>query len=404
MSILTNNKNFLLLWSGNATSFVGYNGVRIAYPLLALSLTGSPVVASWVGFAITLPCLIFQVPAGVAADYGNRMRTLVKCKQFGLAATLLTATVVVLQPPGVSLFLMSAALVEGTAQVFFATTELGLVRDIVSVQERREAFSLIEAEESIATVVGRALGAVALGAGRSLPFLANAATYLYCLWSLSIIKGRVPAQPDVDSLSIWDWNRAWAGMRIVWTEPYLRSTSSILAATNFIFEVVVLLIALDISDSGRPVWEVGLVLGASGLGGMLSTVPTVWLSSRVSARTAFVTTLWAWAVLLALIAVSSSPVVYAVALMGIAGFGTFSNVVLTMYQVRVIPEAMMGRVVGAMLLVQCSGMAVGALLAGYILSMLGISTTGWLLVVAMVILAWRARRIKEPAAVVQRTT
>ncbi|MBU3060412.1 MFS transporter [Nocardia sp. NEAU-G5] len=390
------NQNFLLLWSGNAITFVGTCGVRIAYPLMALTLTGSPVAASWVGFAMTLPEFIFQVPSGVAADYRNRRQTLVKCQKYGLMATLLAAVVVVVTPPGLTLLLMVSAFVEGAAQVFFATSELGLVRDIVSVEERPAAFALVEAEESIATVVGRGFGAVALGAARSLPFLANAATYLYALWSLS--KIRSSPQEEVHGPSIWDWSSARSGMQFLRADPFLRSIAAILTATNFIFEIVVLLTSMDIRNGGGPVWEIGVVLGAPGLGGIVSAAPTMWLARRADTKIALTITLWAWFLMLVIMAMCPTPAMLAVSLVGIGAFWTFSNVAMTLYRVRVVPEAMLGRVVGATMLVQCSGMAAGSLLAGYILSMLGTSATGWLLVVAMLILALKTRRLEEPAA------
>lgn len=390
------NQNFMLLWSGNAITFVGTCGVRIAYPLMALTLTGSPVAASWVAFAMTLPEFVLQIPSGIAADYRNCRQTLVMCQKYGLMATLLAAVVVVVTPPGLTLLLMVSAFVEGAAQVFFATSELGLVRDIVSVEEQPAAFALVEAEESIATVVGRGFGAVALGAARSLPFLANAATYLYALWSLSKIKSA--PQEEVHGPSIWDWSSAWSGMQFLRADPFLRSIAAILTATNFIFEIVVLLTSMDIRKGGGPVWEIGAVLGASGLGGIVSAAPTMWLARRAETKIALTITLWAWFLMLLIMAMSPTPVMLAISLVGIGAFWTFSNVAMTLYRVRVVPEAMLGRVVGATMLVQCSGMAAGSLLAGYILSIFGTSATGWLLVAAMLILALKTRRLEEPAA------
>lgn len=40
--IIRIDRDFALLWSGNAASLVGFYGVRLAYPLLVLSVTHSP--------------------------------------------------------------------------------------------------------------------------------------------------------------------------------------------------------------------------------------------------------------------------------------------------------------------------------------------------------------------------
>ena len=49
----------------------------IAYPLLVLSLTGSPAKAGLVAFARLLPMALFALPAGLAADRWSRRRLMI---------------------------------------------------------------------------------------------------------------------------------------------------------------------------------------------------------------------------------------------------------------------------------------------------------------------------------------
>ncbi|WP_328404549.1 MFS transporter [Nocardia sp. NBC_00403] len=405
-SSIHNNRGFLLLWSGNAVSHIGLQGVRLAYPLLALGLTGSPISAGWVGFALTLPSLIFEVPAGVAADYWDRRRMLMMCQRIGLAATLLVAAVIVVRPPGLSLFLAVAAFIEGTAYVFFNIGELGLVRDIVSEDERPAAFAFLEAEQPIANMVGRTLGAAAFGIARSLPFLANAASYLFCLWTLSKMRDRVPETPDVNGpkpARFWDWNHAWGGVRSVWAEPFVRPATAIIGATNIIFQVLILLTTVKIRDAGHPAWVVGLVLGVTGLGGLFGAAPAAGLASRISPRIVLTGTLWTWVVLCVPIAVSSNPAVLAVCWMGVGFTAPIVGVALTLYRVRAFSEDLVSRVFGATKLITHGGSALGALLAGFLLSTLGTSASGWALVTGMVLLARMARRLPEPRTITPAT-
>jgi MFS family permease len=397
------NRNFLLLWSGNAISLIGFNGVRIAYPLLALIVTGSPISASCVGFVITVPSLLFPISAGIAADYWDRRRILVSCQWIGLAATLSATVAVVLQPPGAWLLLpilVVAAFVEGTAQVFFGTSEVALVRDAVTVAERPGAFSLLVGEQPIATVTGRALGGAALGVAPSLPFLANAVSYLYCLWSLSRMRGAAPPRPDVDARNrarVCVWHPDWAGLKIVSTEPFLRATTATGATTNAISQVVLLLIMLEIRDAGGSLTAVGLVLGAAGLGGILGMLAATWLANRFSTRTLFVWSLWAWTAFLVPIALHTNPVVLALCWMGVGAVGAVLNVALTLYRVRIVPDHLLGRLLGAMQFIASGSAAVGALCAGVVLRMFGTSTTGWILVIGMLTLAAAStRRLQEP--------
>ena len=63
---LRRNRDFQLLWSGQAVSLLGSQMSRIAYPLLVLAMTGSPAKAGIAGFAAMLGYLLFPLPAGGA--------------------------------------------------------------------------------------------------------------------------------------------------------------------------------------------------------------------------------------------------------------------------------------------------------------------------------------------------
>src|SRR5215831_7144078 len=48
------NRDFQLLWGGQAVSLLGSQTSRIAYPLMVLAMTGSPAKAGIAGFAAML--------------------------------------------------------------------------------------------------------------------------------------------------------------------------------------------------------------------------------------------------------------------------------------------------------------------------------------------------------------
>jgi hypothetical protein len=65
---LWRNRDFQLLWGGQADSVLGSQTSKIAYPLLVLAMTGSPAKAGIAGFAAMLGYLLFPLPAGALAD------------------------------------------------------------------------------------------------------------------------------------------------------------------------------------------------------------------------------------------------------------------------------------------------------------------------------------------------
>ncbi|WP_169811367.1 MFS transporter [Nocardia anaemiae] len=382
---LHTNRNFLLLWSGNAASLVGFHGVRIAYPMVVLAVTGSPAAAGWVGFALTVPSLVFQLPAGVAADYSNRLAILVRCQVIGLVAAGTAAVSVAADLPGLGVLLCATAFVEGSVYVFVGLSELGAVRDVVSLAQRPAAFSFLEAEQPIAILAGRAAGASMYGVARWLPFVADAVSYVCCLVTLLLIRSD-SAQPAEDGHRP-SRRGIVAGARVVWAEPFLRTSTAMIALSNIIIQVVLLLILLDLHNGDYPSWTVGVVLGAAGVGGIAGAAVASWLSTRFPSRRVYKGALWAWTVLLAPIALSTNPFVLAACWCGVGGIGVVSNVALTMVRVDVIPEGTLGRAIATMALLCDGAVALGALGAGYLLSALGTGSTRWVVLAAMLALA-----------------
>ena len=64
----------MLFQSGQLLSAVGSSLSTIAYPLLVLALTHSPVKAGLVSFARLLPASVLALPAGVVSDRFDRRR------------------------------------------------------------------------------------------------------------------------------------------------------------------------------------------------------------------------------------------------------------------------------------------------------------------------------------------
>jgi len=65
---LRKNRDFVLLQVGQTLSTIGSESTGIAYPLLVLAVTHSPVEAGVVGFARILPWALFGFLAGAAVD------------------------------------------------------------------------------------------------------------------------------------------------------------------------------------------------------------------------------------------------------------------------------------------------------------------------------------------------
>ncbi|GIF20108.1 MFS family permease [Actinoplanes tereljensis] len=264
------NRRFLALWSGNAFSLIGTAGVRIAYPLLALTATDSPALAGWVAFALTLPSLVLQVPAGVAADALNRRQIMIAAQAAGLLAAASVVAALVADSPHTAAIIVVAAFVEGSAVVFFGIAEVGAVRDAVEEDQRAAAFSFLEAEYPVANLGGRAFGGALFGLARWAPFLFNLISYAFCLVVLFLMPSRIFAPRPGDHEPGF-WRRMGEGFRLTWRIPFLRLATVAAGTTNILFQTVVLLVLVVGIRDHRPAWVIGLVLAAAGVGGLLAS-------------------------------------------------------------------------------------------------------------------------------------
>jgi MFS family permease len=380
------NPHFVLLWAGNGLSLIGTSAVRIAYPILALAVVGSPAAAGWMSLVVALPALLLQIPAGVVADAVNRRRTMLACQAVGLLATLGAAAAVATRPPGVFGFLLVTAFVESAAFTFFALAEFAAVRDVVDESQRATAYAFYEAEQPVSTLLGRTLGGGLLSFGGAVPFLANAVSYACCLLALGALPaGPLDAKPR-------EHRGSWAsdvaeGFHWVWTVPFIRLAALLTGLTNALFQGVILLVIVVMTDQHRSTWGVGVILAAAGAGGILGSFAVPRLLRVFPAESVYGASLVGWSVALVLIAAFPSPLVLAVAWGAVGGIGAISSVAMNVIRLQMVPEAALGRTMGVISIVTDGAGPLGGVAAGYALAAWGSRPTGWAIAVTMLLVA-----------------
>src|SRR5262245_19027721 len=117
-SSLWRNRDFVLLWSGQAISAAGTEVALLAYPLLVLVLTRSPAQAGIVGALRTLPYVVLCLPVGALVDRWDRRRVMIVCDS-GSALAVGSVPLALALGRLTLAQLYVVALVEGTLYVFF---------------------------------------------------------------------------------------------------------------------------------------------------------------------------------------------------------------------------------------------------------------------------------------------
>ncbi|MFB0617916.1 MFS transporter [Streptomyces sp. AGS-58] len=381
---LLRNRDFVLLWQAAAVSGLGSNASSVAYPLLILALTGSPADAGLTGFITLLPQLLFQLPAGALVDHWNRRRTMITCDVLrGLAVGSVAAALLLhrLSLPHV----LAVGFAEGTLTVCFRIAASAAVPNVVHPSQLAAALSRNEARARGAAMLGQPLGGVLFGLGRAVPFLFDAASYLWSLVGLLLIRREFQAERRPRTAPLH--RELTEGVRWLWHQPFLRTTTFLIAGSNLLFQALFLTVIVMARGRHGSSAAIGVMFGVAAVGGVLGSLLAPAVERRLSMRTVVIGANCAWALLTPVLLVVRDPYLIGVVYALMCFVGPVWNVVISAYQLAVTPDAIQGRVLGAVGLVAFGAVPLGSLVGGQLLAGLGADATVRVLAAWMVLLA-----------------
>jgi MFS family permease len=384
---LRRNRDFQLLWGGQAVSLLGSQTSKIAYPLLVLAMTGSPAKAGIAGFAAMLGYLLFPLPAGGLADRHDRKRIMIACDAIRLAAV---GSVAVAGWAAHITYVqvLVAGFAEGAASVFFGVAQRAALPMLVHPSQRSMAVSQNEARQNAAQLAGPALGGALFGLSWAAPFAADALSYLASLVTLPFVKAPMqaaaPAAPAVSAAAAAPAAPAvpgppasrklraelGEGLAFTWRQPFLRYSAFFAASVNILLQVLTLGLIVLARHDGASSAQIGLIVGCMGAGGLAGAFAAPWVQRRIPAGITITGCMWTWAVLLWL-----CPIVT------VFGFvGPSWNVSVQTYRMQITPNELLGRTSSVTLQIAWGVIPLGSLLAGFLLQAL--SPTAAMTVVA----------------------
>ena len=397
-------RNFGLLWTGTTLTQFGTVITLIAYTLLALAMTGSPVFAGWVVFAGMAPGAILSLPAGVLADRLDR-RTVLVTSQLVRAGSVVVLPLTLATGHAVPALLLVVAFVDGTCTTIYSVTEVALLPQLVPAESLTVAISRNESRLHLALLAGRPLGGLLFGLSRVLPFAFNAAAALVAAalaWQL-----RTSGSDTAPKAGGTSFTALWSDLRegLTWVRRHrvVRLTIAHDTLQNFLMQALSLTVIAHAVERGYAGWFIGLILAASGVGGLLGSYFAASTVRGRSLRQVLIATGWVWAAFATLLAVSDRPLVVLIAFATYGVNASHTNVAVTNYQTRAVPRELLGRV---MSVDRCFSMGVvplGGLAGGYLIPAIGahrslvlMATIGGLWAVALTVSMRRIPASAEP--------
>jgi MFS family permease len=378
------NLDSMLLWSGQMISNVGTQVSTLAFPLLILALTNSPAQAGFAGALRALPYLIFSLPAGALIDRWDRKRVMILCDT-GRALSMASIPVALILGHLTILQLYLVSLIEGTLFVFFNIAEAACLPRVVPKEQLPAATAQNMATDGITVLLGPSLGGALYTAGRLLPFIADAISYVVSVISLFFIRTKFQKERIAPRRKLWVEIRE--GLNWLWHQPLIRFIAILTGGNNLINSGFVLIIIVLAQRQHASSFTIGLIFAVGGIGGIIGALIATPLQKRLSFAQAIIGTSWLFALFIPFYIIAPNPLVLGIITAATFVAGPVYNVVQFSYRSAIIPDELQGRVNSVFRLIAFGGQPLGLALTGLLIQNIGVIPTILLDSAGMVILA-----------------
>jgi MFS family permease len=334
-------RDFRLLWAAQVFSEVGTGITRLAYPLFMLTLTGSPAQAGALAAVQALPYLMFGLVAGAVADRWDRKRLMIWCEATrGLLMLSIPVAIWLDRLTPTQLYI--TGFLGGLGYLFFSAAEGGALPNVISKGDLPAAVAAQQATSSASSMVGPALGGVLYGAGRALPFLTDAASYLVSVGMLRSIRSRFQADDRMRATVVW--RDVLEGLRWLWAHRVLRPIALATGGLQLAISGVGLVVIVSARDQDAAASTTGLLLAGAGVGGVAGAAVATRVKNRLGLGETLLAVIWAQAGLWGLFAASPNLAVTGVVLVVFAATMAVFGVTALSYQLAVTPDHLRGRI------------------------------------------------------------
>ena len=366
------------LWSASSLSNLADGLVKVALPLVAITLTDSPGLVSGVTLAVTLPWLLFALPAGALADRVDRRIAMVTAnvvRAIGVAVLAVAVALGLESSPAAIWALYAVALLLGTAETIYDTCAQSILPQVVARDQLPRANGrLIAAELTANEFVGPPLGGLLVAAGVAAAFATPSALWAAAVGTLLLLRGSFAVPRTEERTTV----RADVveGLRYLWRHRLLRTLAAMTGlfnfATNATFAVFVLYAVGPHSTMGLTEVTFGLLFATIAAGNLIGALLADPIIRRLGRSRSLFLGILGGVGTVGIAAVTTIPLVIATAFL-IGGFtNALWNVVAVSLRQRITPDRILGRINSSYRLVAWGTRPLGAAAGGLLGELLGL--------------------------------
>ena len=365
---VTRPTRFARLWAAVGVSNLGDGVASAALPLLAAALTRDPVLVAGLTVAQQLPWLLFALPAGAIADRSDRCVLMWRTDAVrGLALAAFALLVVLDQGSLALLYVLAFAL--GVAETLFDTAYRSLLPSLVAGDELERANARLYGAEIVANrFAGPPLGGLLFAAAASAPFFLDAGSFLFAAVAVLALGGT--SRPSAVAAGTTPIRVAVReGLHWLAAHRLLRSLAVVVSVWHLVWaagNAILVLYAQELLGLGSAGF--GILLAAGAVGSLVGSAVAARLAESLGRRRALVASVALAALAQVGFALTSSPLMAAIAL-GVSGTcAVVWNVITVALRQRLAPDALLGRVNGAYRFAAMGAVGLGAVMGGALAS------------------------------------
>lgn len=376
------------LWTGQTAAQVGFQVGTLATSAIAITvLHASETQIGVLSGLQTLAFLIVGLPAGAWVDGWRKRHVMIAANLARIAALVSIPTAYAFFSLTIAHLMVVAALL-GLSTVFFDVAYQSYVPMIASKRYIGAANGRLEASYQVGRAGGPGLGGWLLGVlAPPLAYLLTASTYVCSTWAIWRIRTPEP-RPAHSDASLR--SQIVEGLSFVRGQRLLFPLFSCIACAAFAGAgIQVLLPILVLRTLGMSATQLGLLLSAGALGGILGALTRpAWITRLGIGRCIVITNIVGVSALLAQPASVHVPVAAAWV---IACSGVVSSYFITIYNVtqmslrqEICPPDMLGRMNAIFRFAVWGVMPLGSFVAGIIASWVGVEATMYIFTAASI--------------------
>jgi MFS family permease len=364
-------RDYRLLFLSFTTSRLGDFLYLVALVAYVYAETGSAAWVSAAALSRFIPYTLLSPVAGVIADRYERRRVMAAGDAIQLVAmSVLALTAVLHGPPAV---VIAAAAASASAATLYTASASAMVRAVVPDDELAAANSLLSTVDELAFVAGPTAAALLLLIGDpALAFGINAATFAASAALLLSIRTRSRRDPAAGGRTgiVTDLREGLG--TLIGNRAVLVLVGCLVAGTAVYGAELVLLVLISSELLGTGSGGLGLLLAASGVGGVIGAVISPRLARVQRPRLMIAVLVLLTGIPFAALSVLREPLLaYAVLVLEGIAIVALDILVETALQ-RGVPGDVLGRVSGLILSLSAVGTLVGTLAAPALVEALGL--------------------------------